>query len=138
MFHLSLAIYTVTIIVFEVKEGNTHWTLESTYYGHHLCFVVIIQSRAHRTALYLFKTRLVDQLNAPRGTSSVASHYLTTIGPTCRRVSTLHPHSYKNRVGDDGVPAILQYRSSDLYLTDRKETMAILQKDTHTPLHTCK
>ena len=41
----------------------------------------------------------------------------------------------ENRVGDDGVPAILQYRSSDLYLTDRKETMAIWQKDTHTPLH---
>ena len=34
--------------------------------------------------------------------------------------------SLKNRVGDDGVPAILQYRSSDLYPTDRKETMAIL------------
>ena len=33
----------------------------------------------------------------------------------------------KNRVGDDVVPAILQYRPSDLYLTDRKETMAILQ-----------
>ena len=44
----------------------------------------------------------------------------------------------KNRVGADGVPAILQYRPSDLYLTDRKETMAILQKDTHTPLHICK
>ena len=44
----------------------------------------------------------------------------------------------ENRVGDDGVPAILQYRPSDLYLTDRKETMAILQKDTHTPLHICK
>ena len=44
----------------------------------------------------------------------------------------------KNRVGDDGVPAILQYRPSDLYLTDRKETMAILQKDTHTPHHICK
>ena len=39
----------------------------------------------------------------------------------------------KNRVGDDGGPAILQCRSSDLYLTDRKENMAILQKDTHTP-----
>ena len=34
----------------------------------------------------------------------------------------------KNRVGDDGVPAILQYRPSDLYLTDRKETMEIFQK----------
>ena len=34
----------------------------------------------------------------------------------------------KNRVGDDGVPAILQYRPSDLYLTDRKETMTILPK----------
>ena len=42
----------------------------------------------------------------------------------------------KNRVGDDGVPAILQYRSSDLYLTDRKETMP--KKGTHTPLHICK
>ena len=31
----------------------------------------------------------------------------------------------KSIVGDDGVPAILQYRPSDLYLTDRKETMAI-------------
>ena len=31
----------------------------------------------------------------------------------------------KSRVGDDGVPAILQYRPSDLYLTDRKETMTI-------------
>ena len=27
----------------------------------------------------------------------------------------------KNRVGDDGVPAILQYRPSDLYLTGRKK-----------------
>ena len=44
----------------------------------------------------------------------------------------------ENRVGDDGVRAILQYRPSDLYLTDRKETMAILQKDTHTPLRICK
>ena len=43
-----------------------------------------------------------------------------------------------NRVGDDGVRAILQYRPSDLYLTDWKETMAILQKGTHTPLHVCK
>ena len=44
----------------------------------------------------------------------------------------------KNEVVDDGVPTILQYRPSDLYLTDRKETMAILKKDTHTPLHICK
>ena len=36
-----------------------------------------------------------DQLNAPHGTSSVASHYLTTIVPTCWLVSTLHLHSYK-------------------------------------------
>ena len=41
----------------------------------------------------------------------------------------------ENRVGDDGVRAILQYRPLDLYLTDRKETMAILQKYTHTSLH---
>ena len=46
--------------------------------------------------------------------------------------------SYKNGVVDDGVPAILQYGPSDLYLADRKETMAILKKDTHTPLHICK
>ena len=34
-------------------------------------------------------------------------------------------YSYKNRVGDDGMPATLQYRPSDLYLTDMKESMAI-------------
>ena len=44
----------------------------------------------------------------------------------------------ENRVGDDGVRAILQYRPSDLYLTDRKETMAILQKYTHMSLHVRK
>ena len=44
----------------------------------------------------------------------------------------------KDSVGDDGVRAILQYRPLDLYLTDRKETMAILQKHTHTPLHVGK
>ena len=41
----------------------------------------------------------------------------------------------ENRVGDDGVRAILQYRPLDLYLMDRKETMPILQKYTHTSLH---
>ena len=95
MFHLSLAIYAMTIIVFEAKVWYVHWTSESTHYGHHLCLVVIIQSRDDRTTLYLLMTWLVDQLNAPRGTSSVASHYLTTIVPTCRLVSTLHLHSYK-------------------------------------------
>ena len=44
----------------------------------------------------------------------------------------------KNQVGDDGVPAILQYGPFDLYLTDRKQTMTILQKDTRTPLHICR
>ena len=48
------------------------------------------------------------------------------------------PTLIKNRVADDGVPAILQYRPSDLYPTDRKETVAFLQKDTHTPVHICK
>ena len=48
------------------------------------------------------------------------------------------PTLIKNRVGDDGVPAILQYRPSDLYPTDKKETVAILQKYTHTPLQICK
>ena len=48
--------------------------------------------------------------------------------------SVFYPYSYKKSiVGDDRVFAILQYRPSDLYLTDRNETMAILQKDTHTP-----
>ena len=56
MFHLSLAIYTVTIIVFEAKARYVHWTSESTHYGHHLRLVVIIQSRAHRTTLYLLMT----------------------------------------------------------------------------------
>ena len=46
----------------------------------------------------------------------------TPSSPTLFFISTL----IKNRVGDDGVPAILQYRPSDLYLTDRKQTMAIL------------
>ena len=49
--------------------------------------------------------------------------------------SLLFPTVIKNRVGNDGVLAILQYRPSDLYPVDRKETVAILQKDTHTPLH---
>ena len=44
----------------------------------------------------------------------------------------------ENRFGDDGVRAILQYRPSNLYLTDRNKTMEILQKYTHTPLHICK
>ena len=42
-------------------------------------------------------------------------------------VKLTYLYSYKkNRVGDDGVPAILQYRPSDLYPTDRKETVGIL------------
>ena len=147
MFHLSLAIYAMTIIVFEAKARYIHWTSESTHYGHHLCLVVIMQSRAHRTTLYLLMTWLVDQLNAPCGTSSLASHYLTTIVPTCRLVSTLHLHSYKiHKIHSYKKTelvmmvclTILQYRPSDLYLTDRKETMSILQKGTHTPLHICK
>jgi hypothetical protein len=58
----------------------------------------------------------------------------TPSSPTLFLIPTL----IKSIVGDDRGPAILQYRLSDLYLTNRKETMAILQKDTHTPLHTCK
>ena len=42
MFHLSLAIYAMTIIVFEAKARYVHWTSESTHYGHHLRLVVII------------------------------------------------------------------------------------------------
>ena len=33
------------------------------------------------------------------------------------------------------MPAMLEYRPYDLYMTDRKETMAILQKGTHTSPH---
>ena len=56
MFHLSIAIYAMTIIVFEAKARYVHWTSESTHYGHHLRLVVIMQSRAHRTTLYLLMT----------------------------------------------------------------------------------
>src|SRR4051812_39200838 len=45
----------------------------------------------------------------------------TPSSPTLFSISTL----IKSIVGDDGVPSILQYRPSDLYLMDRKETMAI-------------
>ena len=58
----------------------------------------------------------------------------TPSSPTLFFILTL----IKSIVGDDRVPAILQYRPSDLYLTNRKETMAVLQKGTHTPLHICK
>ena len=34
----------------------------------------------------------------------------------------------KNRVGGDGVPAIMQYKPSDLYLTDRKEKWKFCKK----------
>ena len=37
----------------------------------------------------------------------------------------------KNRVGDDGVLAILQYRPSDLYLADSKETMMVEVGNNH-------
>ena len=46
----------------------------------------------------------------------------------------LSRHTSISTLDDDGVPAILQYRPSDLYLTDRKQTMAILQKDTRTSI----
>ena len=42
--------------LFEAKARDVHWTSESTHYGHHLRLVVIIQSRAHRTTLYLLMT----------------------------------------------------------------------------------
>ena len=58
----------------------------------------------------------------------------TPSSPTLFFIPTL----IKSIVGDDRVPAILQYRPPDLYLMDRKETMSIWQKDSHTPLHTCK
>ena len=59
-------------------------------------------------------------------------------GPPSSPTLFFIPTLIKSIVGDDRVPTILQYRPSDLYLTDRKETMAILQKDTHTPIHICK
>ena len=40
-------------------------------------------------------------------------------------------YSYKNGVVDDGVPAILHYRSSDLYLADSKETMMVEVGNNH-------
>ena len=77
----------------------------------------------------------------------VNKYYSTTLDPLQRTgqhigSSSLYLYLYstliKSRVVDDGVPTILRYRSSDLYMTDRMETMAILQKDTHTPLHICR
>ena len=41
----------------------------------------------------------------------------------------------KNRVGDHGVPAILQYRPSDLYLIDWKETGNFAKRYPHTSPH---
>jgi len=41
VFHLSLAIYAMTIIVFEAKARYIHWTSETTHYGHHLRLVVV-------------------------------------------------------------------------------------------------
>ena len=64
-------------------------------------------------------------------------YYSTTLDPLQRTgqhigSSSLYLYLYstliKKQIVDDGVPAILQYRPSDLYLTDRKETMTILQK----------
>ena len=37
----------------------------------------------------------------------------------------------ENRVGDDGVPAILHYRSSELYLADSKEIMMVEVGNNH-------
>ena len=54
------------------------------------------------------------------GTRSSPTMLFIRVGIQCTLI--------KNRVGDDCVPAILQYRLSDLYLTDRKETMTILPK----------
>ena len=70
--------------------------------------------------------------------------YYSTLDPLQRTgqhigSSSLYLYLYstliKNKVVDDGVPSILQYRLSDLYLTDRKETMTILQK---VPTHLTK
>ena len=41
----------------------------------------------------------------------------------------------KNGVGDDGVPAILQYRPSDLYLTDRGNYGNFAKRYPHTTPH---
>ena len=40
-------------------------------------------------------------------------------------------YSYKNRVVDDGVPAILHYSPSDLYLADSKETLMVEVGNNH-------
>ena len=41
----------------------------------------------------------------------------------------------KSTVGDDGVPAIFHPRPFDLYLTNRNQSMVILQKDTQPSAH---
>ena len=64
--------------------------------------------------------------------------YCRMVGTPSSPIVLLLRVGIKTRVDDDGGPAILQYRPSDLYLTDRKEIVAILQNDTHNPLHICK
>ena len=68
----------------------------------------------------------------------VPTHPYVVVHLKSEKDKYLGTEGVENRVDDDGVRAILQYRPSDLYLMDRKETMTILQKDTHTPLHICK
>ena len=51
----------------------------------------------------------------------------TPSSPTLFFISTL----IKNGVVHDGVPAILQYRPSDLYLADSKETMMVEVGNNH-------
>ena len=104
-------------------------------------------------SLILFRMQSLVEISKKTNTPSVWK-YLSSKwikGNVSRRILVLDTslfihfdHKYfrtegvENRVGDDGVPAILQYRPSDLYPMDRKENMAILQKDTDTPLHICK
>ena len=94
--------------------------LHNSFMYHYLAIVDV-----HRLNINQYLLRIVA-----KGTISIQRYKDWTL---------TYLYSYKkNRVGDDGVPAILQYRPSDLYPTDRKETMEILQKDTHTPLRICK
>ena len=93
---------------------------------------------AHARPLFLARARSFPDVSAISTLFSTVIFilYLIFVSTSLLSIFSLYffPTLIKNRVGDDGVPAILQYRPSDIYLTDRKETMANLQKNIHTPL----
>ena len=130
----------LNICLFQISNGLPHTDV----------YVDIFQSV---DSLILLRSQSLVEISKKTNTPSVRK-YLSSKwikGNVSRRILVLDTSLFihfddkyfrtegvENRVGDDGVRAILQYRPSDLYLTDRKETMGILQKYTHTSLHVHK